>query len=333
MTGNFSIFYQNVRGLNTKIDEFYCNLTGLDFNIICLTETWLGDSISNDLLFPPHYSVFRSDRNTATSNKSRGGGVLTAIPNPKPGTIRRPDLEQTDECLWIEIPCSDGFNLLIGNHYFPPDTCVLAIKNYFNFLENNIDSSKFRTLLIGDFNVPGFNWETGSCIPNTPYYSKIKALDIYTTMSILNFSQVNFSLQPKKLLDLVFCNFLDVDVNISDISLVPEDPLHPSLLIQFTLPITFYKHPAHSYWNYAKGNYPLLYDILSARDWSEIYNLEDVDTAADLLNNIVCNAINTSIPYTIKTKSYYPSWFSSNLIKKSKQKSAIIDYIRDLIMC
>lgn len=53
MTGNFSIFYQNVRGLNTKIDEFYCNLTGLDFNIICLTETWLGDSISNDLLFPP----------------------------------------------------------------------------------------------------------------------------------------------------------------------------------------------------------------------------------------------------------------------------------------
>lgn len=35
----FSLFYQNVRGLRTKTNEFYNNLLLLDFHVIILTET------------------------------------------------------------------------------------------------------------------------------------------------------------------------------------------------------------------------------------------------------------------------------------------------------
>jgi len=34
---------------------------------------------------------------------------------------RRTDLEMAEKCVWVNISTSDGFNLLIGNHYFVPD--------------------------------------------------------------------------------------------------------------------------------------------------------------------------------------------------------------------
>lgn len=33
-----------------------------------------------------------------------------------------------------------GKNLLIGNHYFPPDVSPHTILNYFSFLENKLDA-------------------------------------------------------------------------------------------------------------------------------------------------------------------------------------------------
>jgi hypothetical protein len=71
--------------------------------------------------------VFRSDRDCA--KKTRGGGVLTATSSSIPSYKRRRDLESWDECVWIEIPTYHGPNLLIGNHYFPPDNKPEVISN------------------------------------------------------------------------------------------------------------------------------------------------------------------------------------------------------------
>jgi hypothetical protein len=38
--------------------------------------------------------------------------------------------------VWVEIPTFDGLNLLIENHYFPPNTKPEIIANYFHVLEN-----------------------------------------------------------------------------------------------------------------------------------------------------------------------------------------------------
>jgi hypothetical protein len=110
-------------------------------------------------LFPDCYTVFRSGRDCA--QKTRGGGVLTAISSTVRYCKRRRDLESWEECVWIEVPTHDGLNLLIGNHYFPPDTKPDVISNYFRSLENQLDTHNFRVILIGDFNAPGFDWTRG----------------------------------------------------------------------------------------------------------------------------------------------------------------------------
>jgi hypothetical protein len=65
-------------------------------------------------------------------NKTRGGGVLIALSSEVRSHKRRFDLEFCDEYVWVEIPTFDGLNLLIGNHYFPPDTKPEIIANYFS---------------------------------------------------------------------------------------------------------------------------------------------------------------------------------------------------------
>jgi hypothetical protein len=96
------------------------------------------------------YTVFRSDR--ASVNKTRGGGVLIALSSRVRSHKHRYDLEYCDECVWIEIPTLDGLNLLIGNHYFPPDVKPENITNYFRFLENCLDTHNFRAIMVGDIN-------------------------------------------------------------------------------------------------------------------------------------------------------------------------------------
>jgi endonuclease/exonuclease/phosphatase (EEP) superfamily protein YafD len=108
-------------------------------------------------VFPDNYFVFRAGRDYTDSKVTRGGGVLTAVHRSLSSCRRRYDLELTYECIWIEIPIPDGFNLLVGNHYFPPNMDNKVIENYFHSLENKLNTHNFRIVLFGDFNVPGYD--------------------------------------------------------------------------------------------------------------------------------------------------------------------------------
>nr|CAH7762454.1 unnamed protein product [Callosobruchus chinensis] len=62
---HLSIYYQNVRGLNTKCTEFYLSVAVSDYPIICCTETWIQ---SSDLNVPE----FWSHNNCVLSRKLSG---------------------------------------------------------------------------------------------------------------------------------------------------------------------------------------------------------------------------------------------------------------------
>ena len=63
-----------MRGLNTKVDEFFAAVAEVDFSFIALCETWLGDGVANSELFPSDYQVFRRDRKYDVVNRCSGGG-------------------------------------------------------------------------------------------------------------------------------------------------------------------------------------------------------------------------------------------------------------------
>jgi hypothetical protein len=61
-----------------------------------------------------------------------------------------------------------------------------------------------------------------------------------------------------------------------------------------------------SYRNFAAGNYTLLYNILSACDWSGVYETSSVDVAVASLNAAVRGAIQQAIPRGYSCKSKVP---------------------------
>lgn len=74
-----NIFYHNVRGLRTKTKQFYLNVLNNNYDIICLTETWLIKGIFDEELFDSRYNVYRKDRDYHNLEMDKGGGTLIAI--------------------------------------------------------------------------------------------------------------------------------------------------------------------------------------------------------------------------------------------------------------
>ena len=65
--------YLNIRSIVNKLSLFQSYIYSSDFDVICLTETWLSESVFDQEILPTNYNIYRKDR------PSRGGGVLIAI--------------------------------------------------------------------------------------------------------------------------------------------------------------------------------------------------------------------------------------------------------------
>lgn len=67
------IYYQNVRGVRTKADTLFSNVSLSGLSIVCLTETCLCSGISSSNCFPPNFDVHRRDCEGYGAGKMRSG--------------------------------------------------------------------------------------------------------------------------------------------------------------------------------------------------------------------------------------------------------------------
>jgi hypothetical protein len=229
----------------------------------------------------------------------------------QPGSCnRRYDLELCSECVWVEIPTADGITVLIGNHYFSPDTKPEVITDYFRHLENSLNTNNTRGSLLGDFNAPGGNWESGTPLPNCHDQSKLKGDAIYTSTCFLGLRQYVETVDTLNMLYLFFANFTDIKSVPTGSGLVTPDTYHPPLNIDvFVSHFNSNLNCEFSYRNFAAGNYTLLYNIPSAYNWSSVYETTSVDVEVANLNAAARGAMEQAIPRGYSWKSKFPPWF------------------------
>jgi hypothetical protein len=63
--------------------------------------------------------------------------------------------------MWAEIRVSDNFNVLLGNLFLPRIVMLKAIRYYFHFLKQNLNTYPCRVILLGNFSVPNCDWYNG----------------------------------------------------------------------------------------------------------------------------------------------------------------------------
>lgn len=135
MSEKIKCFYQNTRGLRTKIARGLKNkIACTDYDVIALTETWLNDNIDSENIFDSGlYMVHRSDRsartytrpNNSISNNENflGGGSLIALNKNIPALrITEWELESPYDNVWLKLSTSTTTKKFINCIYINDKT-------------------------------------------------------------------------------------------------------------------------------------------------------------------------------------------------------------------
>jgi len=150
-------FYQNCRGLSSKLDLFKCNVSVFKYIFVCLTETWLIESFYDNELGLSNYFIFRCDRNNLTSNFCRGSGVLIAIRNDILCKLLPTSILNVEN-LFVKFK-SNNVAFIICSVYIPPNRTIHIYESFMSAVHIIISThSDCVFLFCGNFNLPDVSW-------------------------------------------------------------------------------------------------------------------------------------------------------------------------------
>ena len=284
-----------------------------------VTETWLTEEHYNSELFPPHYVVYRCDRDPKLSGCNRGGGVLIAVSQHYSQVNSRNFCTKFIESCWLVLSIN-GIKFLLGVIYIVPNTPILQYVQLFEFITSLIHSQDLtdaKLFIIGDFNFRQNSYDNLSLPDEILHHLLYLRLKQYN--SILN-HQLRF-------LDLVLS---DTRVTVSRCSepVVKEDNFHPALTVDIPImrsAIRNHKTSSSSkcLYQFHLGDYDLLYQLISNTNFDSVFNNE-IDESINNFYNKMYDAMNAAIPRKYVTYDpHYPIWFTLKIIKLIKKKNKI----------
>jgi hypothetical protein len=327
--GNVLVYYQNVRGLRTKTSIFFRNLMMHDFEIICLSETWLLPGIYDTELFDNRYNIYRCDRNYELRGDGFGGGVLIAVNRSL--TVRSSNSivysDGASEVVNVSIaldpsPSSRVIHVYCG--YFPHGRMHEAsLSSFFDDVSDLVIKCPFDAfVLFGDFNISSAKW-----CPNNNTLLNVTGSDLLTESLIcfLNFNGLSqFNHVPNKnnkQLDLVMSNSSCIVTQCTS-PLVPEDAYHPALEVKMqSIQISSMRSVPRIVRLFRQADYDNINKDLFMIDWCNLHKSTDINEAVDYFYEKINYIISCHVPVRmLKHNSRSPPWFSSALHKIIREK-------------
>lgn len=327
MDKSLSFYYQNCRGLRTKLHTLYMNVLMYNYDIIILTETWLTSDIFDNELIDSRYQVYRCDRNRAATGRRDGGGVLIAIrrslgatplvttsiqngPTPPPAIV---------DYMLIELLTSTARHI-IGVTYIPPNQSHDVYLTYFNYLHEILQLNNYSNIyLAGDYNLPSIKWTpkgtyTDPVLFNVNCLSCQQLCQFMCASNLLQFN--SFKNSSGNILDLFISNEQDCIISNVPSALVPPDEHHPPFYVQ--LPFTKYRSSipmnTQTCYCFKNADYTIINKEITCVDWEQIFQNKNAECAVDTFYEIIYGIICKYIPSKIVKASAYPAWFNTSLI-------------------
>ena len=191
-------------------------------DILLLTETWLHNSLPSKVLEMESYNIYRRDR------KGKGGGLLTAV---NKNILSNLSFCSTDcEILSVDINISQR-KIRIINVYNPTTSNTQNLKQIVDNLKALIDKVNLY-IIIGDFNLPNYDWKNPSLNHSNPYHEMEKFI-IYSQPI---HQMIDFATRGPNLLDIVLTNSVGLVRNLQTTTTLWESD-HCPFSGTITLPI------------------------------------------------------------------------------------------------
>lgn len=326
-------FYQNTRGLRTKIAKGLRNrITLANHDLVGLTETWLCDGIESESIFDDSYIIHRSDRTNRTyvgsnnrlADNLMGGGALFAIKkNISTSRLSNWELEVPFDNVWLKINTMSTKKLFINcvciNHATNFDRLNLYLQQLNEIV--NLREPNAHFIIMGDFNLSNIEWhmEHNKCTAIS--YEGRLAKELLNTLVITDMSQMNFIKNTyNRILDLIITNMDNMVIKKTE-GMVTEDPYHPALLFYLDPKnIKFMKSKRTPRFNFFKSDYKSINDEINKTDWHQLFDEYNVNDAMDKFYTKINCIISKFTPKTSQHTESFPKWFSKKLIELIHEK-------------
>lgn len=325
-TVSLSLYYQNVRGLNTKLNKFYNAVSACDYQILACTETWLHGGVGDaEIVDTARFLVFRSDRDREVTGCSRGGGVMLIVDNNLTAeVVKLPSFSHIKSahvdaiCVRIGEPSRSFFLIVL---YVQPSANSETFNDIFELLCTVDFMYASDVLLVGDFNITEYASSRNSFISS----NKIRIFNNMVTF--FGLQQTNFVMNSHdRILDLIVTNMSTTVSRASDV-LILEDPHHPAIDLILGLPVGR-RHTAAGIfasgykYNFRKTNFISLYNQLYCANWDFLTEFADVEAACRAFYAHLSAIFDSCVPrMRIKSSGRkYPPWFDSELTKNLYRK-------------
>ena len=146
---NFKVFYQNIRGLKSKVGSITETISDYQPILICLVETHLEKE--EEIRIPGYSKIFRNDR------PGNSGGIMLAVKgNIKTVTLEVAQEKKVGQSLW-KLLDNNRSKIRIGVIYAPQEN--VTSNNELKVMYNNISKQisiaqeeRQQVLILGDFN-------------------------------------------------------------------------------------------------------------------------------------------------------------------------------------
>ena len=265
----FSIVHYNIQSISSKIDLIGSELR--NFNIICLTETWLNQNTPDDSLKINEFKLYRKDRQA-----DNYGGVCVYI-KENIHSRRRTDLELPNiECIWVEVNFHNK-KFLLGTFYRPPSSSAQTLSYIEDSISLAIDSNIKDVFITGDFNLDIIKATTNQKINNICQYFNLYQLIEEPT---------HFTETSSSIIDLVFTSNKNniLSSGVGDPFL--EQNVRHHCPVYFVLNFHKYIAPAlnRHIWLYDRGNYLSFAQDIMETNWETLKN-NNIDIYAQNVTN------------------------------------------------
>ena len=275
-------------------------------DIILLTETWLNDSFNNVALSLTGY-ILQSDLRLDKSTSASGiGGGLVVYTKSGLEVCKTNRFEQYGFTQFTEFEVGRKLNIVLV--YRSPNSSLDNTEE----LSRMVQDMEVNTLFIGDFNLPGIDWEAGTA------YARGRGL-LEAAAEAGAEQMVTFPTHVKgNVLDLVITNCPGSILSISDAGRLGKSD-HCCLLIETT--VRFGKNISKTTrQDWRKADTVALKNYLKETDWETLLGQLNTEEAWAKFKEVVTEAVNKYVPLSTCRAAGTPPWLNREIVKLVRRK-------------
>lgn len=295
----------------SKLNELSCQASEIEPDLIILTETWCNESISNSILQIPGYSIDqRLRRDRADTNNGIGGGIIVYV---KDGlTVLESDQPfDFNQYVSFNVYSDDGGQINIIAVYRSPnstDENLLQLCNLIRSVNNN-------TILVGDFNLPGINWNTYEADRKGKLF--LEALDSVNATQLINVP----THVKGNILDLVITTNQDKVVSADVLENLSKSD-HNMILTELLLK-TDSSLPTKKVFEWKKADSAKMCEGLSGINWIESFAGLNVANMWSQLKSKLLQLQDEFVPQKVVKKKNRLPWLNRDLVKLIRKKKRL----------